>query len=766
LNKPDLDVYATHSEVSYGLAQKQDTISDLSTIRSGAAAGATAVQPSEMTSALAGKQDVISDLPAIRSGAAKGATSVQPADLAPYAVASDVESALAGKQDVISDLSEIRAGAQSGATAVQPATMNAALAGKQDVISDLSTIRSGAASGATAVQPATMNAALAGKQDVISDLADIRSGAAAGATAVQPGDLAPVATSGSYDDLTDKPSIPSFTQAQQAAIDSGIDATKVGLYDTHVGDLDIHVTPADKTAWNGKQDAISDLSTIRSGAAAGATAVQPSEMDAALADKQDVIQDLSTIRSGAAAGATAVQPADMASALADKQDVISDLSDIRSGAAAGATAVQPGDLATVATTGAYSDLSGTPTIPTVDQTYNASSANAQSGVAVAGAISGKQDVINDLATIRSGAAAGATAVQPGDLATVATTGSYDDLSDKPTIPAAQVNADWNAASGVAQILNKPTLATVATTGAFSDLSGKPTVDQTYDGTSANAQSGVAVAQAIAGVNAVPASTSADSAKVLTVNSIGTPEWASAQAPISAGNGIDITNNTVSAKVDGTTVTVNGSGQLQATQPTVDQTYNSSSANAQSGTAVAGAIAGKEDEFSAGDGLEFTTDGQGNRVLQVDTPVDIVAGPGIVVDNPDGNTLRVSVAKDLETVLYDGELKQVTNNTPVSGNVLSETFRNFKRVLLIGHTDDGAKCPFSILLEPLNSSGDMEWSVAVNNAGWCKWFCGKLNGTTITLTLGRVLTMGTANWDYLHDWTINKVVGINRIAGGN
>lgn len=48
-------------------------------------------------------------------------------------------------------------------------------------------------------------------------------------------------------------------------------------------------------------------------------------------------------------------------------------------------------------------------------------------------IAGKQDIISDLATIRAGAAAGATAVQPGDLATVATSGSYNDLSDKPTI---------------------------------------------------------------------------------------------------------------------------------------------------------------------------------------------------------------------------------------------------------------------------------------------------------------------------------------------
>jgi hypothetical protein len=34
-------------------------------------------------------------------------------------------------------------------------------------------------------------------------------------------------------------------------------------------------------------------------------------------------------------------------------------------------------------------------------------------------------------------------------------GSYNDLSNRPTIPAAQVNSDWNASSGAAVILNKP-----------------------------------------------------------------------------------------------------------------------------------------------------------------------------------------------------------------------------------------------------------------------------------------------------------------------
>ncbi|WP_321945835.1 gp53-like domain-containing protein [Paraburkholderia sp. J10-1] len=41
------------------------------------------------------------------------------------------------------------------------------------------------------------------------------------------------------------------------------------------------------------------------------------------------------------------------------------------------------------------------------------------------------------------------------LATVATSGSYNDLTNKPAVPPAQVNSDWNAASGVAAILNKP-----------------------------------------------------------------------------------------------------------------------------------------------------------------------------------------------------------------------------------------------------------------------------------------------------------------------
>ena len=130
--------------------------------------------------------------------------------------------------------------------------------------------------------------------------------------------------------------------------------------------------------------------------------------------------------------------------------------------------VSDSDLATVATTGNYNDLVNKPSINNVELSGNKTG--------------------NQLGL-----------VSDSDLATVATTGNYNDLLYKPTIPAAQVNSDWNAISGVARILNKPTiptktsdltndsgfitdsgLATVATTGDYDDLTNKPTIPTNND----------------------------------------------------------------------------------------------------------------------------------------------------------------------------------------------------------------------------------------------------------------------------------------------
>ena len=58
------------------------------------------------------------------------------------------------------------------------------------------------------------------------------------------------------------------------------------------------------------------------------------------------------------------------------------------------------------------------------------------------------------------------------LSIVATSGSFNDLTDKPTIPDAQVNSDWNAQSGISQILNKPEMTTQTLT--FVDENGTET----------------------------------------------------------------------------------------------------------------------------------------------------------------------------------------------------------------------------------------------------------------------------------------------------
>ena len=52
-----------------------------------------------------------------------------------------------------------------------------------------------------------------------------------------------------------------------------------------------------------------------------------------------------------------------------------------------------------------------------------------------------------------------------------------DLTNDSGFLTSQVNADWNAFSGAAEILNKPALSAVATTGSYTDLSNRPSVPE-------------------------------------------------------------------------------------------------------------------------------------------------------------------------------------------------------------------------------------------------------------------------------------------------
>lgn len=581
LNKPDLSVYATNAALTYGLAGKQDTIGDLDTIRSGAALGATSVQPAEFNSALAQKQDTISDLSAIRSGAQAGASAVQPADLAAvattgsyndlnnrpnltvYATTEAMNTALATKQDVIGDLSDIRSGAQAGSTAVQPGDLaTVATTGSYDDLVDKPTIPAAqvnsdwdATSGVTAIlnRPNLAAVATTGDYDDLSNKPSIPAAqvnadwdATSGVEQIlnRP-NLATVATSGSYNDLVNTPSIPTATS--DLTNDSGfITSSDVPVKDVQVEGVSV-VNAQGVAEISIPATGVLDVE-VDGTSVVNAQGVAEITMPAVPTKTSDLQNDSGYITlSDVPAQANADWDSTSgASEILHKPDL--------------SIYAQSSSLATVATTGDYDDLIDKP----------------------------------DLSVF----------AQSSDLATVATTGDYADLINTPSIPAAQVNSDWDATSGVSQILNRPNLATVATTGAYSDLSGTPTINNVPAVTS-NDDSKVLKASYSGGVGSY--SWEAESGGTVTdvevngssvvsggVASItipaqvnadwdatsGTAEILNKPVPktLTAGTGISITESANEITVANT-----------VTPPTVDQTYDASSTNAQSGVAVASAI---------------------------------------------------------------------------------------------------------------------------------------------------------------------------------
>lgn len=127
-----------------------------------------------------------------------------------------------GRGDILTSLDVKSAYSPTGTDPVNGQAVASAISTKQNTIPDLADIRSGAALGETAVQPATMTAALATKQDKL-------------------------------------------TTTQMQAVDSGANSTNIGQIATNTATIAT------------KQDIINDLTTIRSGAALGATALQPND---------------------------------------------------------------------------------------------------------------------------------------------------------------------------------------------------------------------------------------------------------------------------------------------------------------------------------------------------------------------------------------------------------------------------------------------------------------------------------------------------------
>ena len=351
----DLSNLATKEELS----TKQDTLVSGTNIKS--INGTSLLSSGNMELAtkeeLNTKQDVISDLDTIRSGAALGATALQSVpseyateqwvneqgflkehqDISNLATKEELET----KQNVISDLDSIRSGAALGATALQSVPSEYAteqwvneqgfLKEHQD-ISNLAT-----------------KAELNEKQDTLVSGTNIKT--VNGTSLLGSGnisidanvDLSDYYTKSQTNALVNpKLEQVTLTQAEYNALSTKEENVLYIISDAEdlkfktingaqiTGEGNIEV--ATKSELNAKQDVINDLDSIRSGAAKGATALQsvPSgyateqwvneqgflkehqdisnlATKSELATKQDVISDLETIRSGAAKGATALQ---------------------------------------------------------------------------------------------------------------------------------------------------------------------------------------------------------------------------------------------------------------------------------------------------------------------------------------------------------------------------------------------------------------------------------------------------------------------------
>ena len=205
-----------------------------------------------------------------------------------------------------------------------------------------------------------------------------------------------------------------------------------------------------------------------------------------------------------------------------------------------------------------------------------------------------QSAIDEIA---GGAAEGATALQPGDnVSELANDAGYITSADVP----AQVNADWNATGGTAQILNKPTLATVATSGSYNDLTNKPTiptnadfVENAIDSTHTTiAPSGQAVAGAISNIN----------------NTIGT-------VPNGSTVMNEIQNAAASGNVQSDWNATTGAAQI-LNKPTLAAVATSGSYNDLTNTPAIPDISGKQDTLNNTNVVVSQQNGSGNAVTAV------------------------------------------------------------------------------------------------------------------------------------------------------
>lgn len=219
-------------------------------------------------------------------------------------------------------------------------------------------------------------------------------------------DLATVATTGSYDDLTNKPNIPEGVVVDEALTAEGTNPVQgKAIYNALEGKQDAGdyatntaLNVVKSTAESAQEDATQALSDAASAKSAADSKVAKAQGSAA-ANKVLITDGSGNVTTGTVSSAMitdgTISNADISTSAAIAQSKISGLTDDLA-AKADKTELNSyalkSSLSTVATTGSYNDLKDKPTIPEgveVDETITAQGTNPVQGKAVYNALAGK-----------------------------------------------------------------------------------------------------------------------------------------------------------------------------------------------------------------------------------------------------------------------------------------------------------------------------------------------------------------------------------------
>lgn len=156
--------------------------------------------------------------------------------------------------------------------------------------------------------------------------------------------------------------------------------------------------------------------------------------------------------------------------------------------------------------------------------------------------------------------------------------------------------------------------------------------------------------------------------------------------------------------------------------------------------------------------------EGTFVIGDTNGLTFEAGPGISVSQPSEGTVRI--AND-ETVLWSGTIISDGGDggTYPRSAALSESIENFNYVRVEGYCHNGTEFPWTTTLYTNGAAiygiGLGQWKDVTKELDMSRF---KLDGSTVSAMEGTWI-IPSQNWGNTRSF-VTKVVGINRISGGN